>query len=677
MKKQILFSAAFIIFFYHTTVHATTIISNGTGNWNTPGTWVGNVVPTNNDDVVITTGHDVTIDDNGGSSSCKSLIINGQLIYDNSANFGVGDFNNRTSSVLVNGTLTYSVGYSFKIYGYLKFNTGSTLNMTSGGLTIDGTLGASTSVAAGQALLDVSDIGTLNTFRSTITFRNPHYDASTPCIKGAKRFGNTIAFGNGNATDVNNDFIVSETEKPQFSFVEVNIYGSLSRFKATNIVIDSAVSIISGTFYNYDNATPIYVKGDFNANQGVTITGNIEFNGTSQQNINPQYLSGATSLVFNGDIIVNNPTEVKSKINVTIQGGDLKFTQGHFDVELKTLTLERTPINTSSDRYIITYNVYSNKGYVLIQNLTGNTLFPIGTHYSYTPVWVNATSGSFKVSSTPIDAYSVPSSNEYVNLNWDIERISGSATPNMTFQWNTSNEVGNFSTIRSNCRIYNYNGSAWNSITPTTGVNNTMGTVHTKTATNVSSFGSFAIFSNTVLPIEMAQFKGQKQGNRALLTWATLSEKDNQGFDIQKMTEGGLLFETIGFVKSQGNTQGVMDYVFWDNDFNKTAYYRLKQKDMDGRETFSKIVALENSAEKSKITVFPNPILRGGILNIQAANNAVPADFTVTVYNVNGQQMSQQKGLNALETSAWQKGIYFVKIVNNTETSSFKVFIND
>ncbi len=677
MKKQFLFSATFLILFYHTTVRATTIQSDKTGNWNTTSTWVGNVIPANDDDVIITVGHDVTIDENGGSNSCKSLTINGKLIYNNSANFSVGNFNNRTSAMLVNGIFEYSVGYSFKIYGYLKFNTGSTFKMTSGGLTIDGALSAGTSVAAGQALLDVSDIGTLNVFRSTITFRNPHYDASTPCIKGAKRFGNTIAFGNGNMTDLNNDFIVSETEKPQFSFVEVNILGSASRFKATNIVIDSAVSIIAGTFYNYSSATPIYVKGDFNANQGVTITGNIEFNGSSQQNINPQYLSGATSLIFNGDIIVNNPTEVKSKINVTIQGGDLKFIQGRFDVEQKTLMLERTPINTSSSSYIITYNFYLDKGYLLIQNLAGNTLFPVGTHYSYTPIWVNASSGSFKASLTPYNPLSVPTSSEYVNLKWDIERTAGSASANIVFQWNSSDEVGNFSTIRNYCRIFNYNGSAWNSITPTTGVDNTIGTIHTKTATNVSSFTSFAIFSNVVLPIEISHFTGQKHGNRALLAWATLSEKDNHGFDIQKMTEGGYAFETIGFVKSQGDLKGLADYVFWDDNFNKTTYYRLKQRNRDGSETFSKIISLENKAEKNAISVFPNPILRGGLLTMKSSDSVVSDNFMVTVFNANGQQVGQQKGLNPLETSAWQNGIYFVKIIKNTEVSSFKVFIHD
>ena len=43
----------------------------------------------------------------------------------NVTDFEVGVFNNRTSACLINGTLEYSVGYSFRVYGYMKFNTGS------------------------------------------------------------------------------------------------------------------------------------------------------------------------------------------------------------------------------------------------------------------------------------------------------------------------------------------------------------------------------------------------------------------------------------------------------------------------------------------------------------------------------------------------------------------------
>ena len=678
MKKYILLPTIALLASF-TSVFATTIQSVQSGNWNTAATWnVG--VPTVNDDVIISTPDNVTIDNFAGGSSCKSLTVNGKLVYDRETNFAVGTFNDRRSAFIVNGTFEFTTGYSFKIYGYLKFNTGSIFKMYSGGMIIDGTLGASTSVASGQSHLDVTDISTLDVYRSTISIRNPHYDGVTPCIVGAKRFGNTIAFGSGNVPDVNQPYLVSETFRPQFSYLEVNIASNTSHFKVTDIQIDSAVGIVAGTFENYSSATTVKIKGDFNVKQGVGIVGNFEFNGTSQQNINPEFASGATLATFNGDLIVNNPTEVKSKINVTLIGGDLKFTQGKFDVETKTLTLERTPVGVTSSKYIITYNFYSDIGFVLIQNLSGNTLFPIGLSNAYTPVWVNATSGNFKASVTPPQT-AAPMGMAKINVEWNVQRIFGPPTADMTVQWNTSDETAGFTSLRNNCKLNHYNSSMglWESLTPTGGAT-TNGTVHTKTALAVDAFSPFTMFTSSTLYVEFTQFTGKKVNNHtAQLSWTTAAEKGNVGFEIERKDAGpcvstkGGTFETIGFVKSRGNAATSTNYTFLDNNFTKTAYYRLKQTDLNGQTTFSKIVTIENNAQKDAILVFPNPINKGSALNIQVADNTVLDNITVEMYNSNGQLMQQQRGIAPLQTADLVNGVYIVKIVNNVNVVTFRV----
>jgi hypothetical protein len=671
--------------FFANLLYAATITSFKTGNWNDPLTWVGTAVPSIADDVVIVATHTVSIDAPMGASTntIKSLTVNGKLVYATTVNFTLGDFNNRTSAMIVNGTFEFTGGYGFKIYGFLKFNTGSVFKMYAGGMIINGTLGAFSSVPAGQALLDVTDITTLDVYRCTITLTNPHYDPLTPCIKGAKRFGNTIEFGAGVTPDVNNDFLVSETSKPWFSTVGVNIVNTptvTSRFKATDIQIDSGVVVENGTFYSYVAATPIKVKGDFNISPNVKIIGNIEFNGTMQQNINPKFGSGATLVTFNGDIIVNNPIEVKSKINVTIQGGDLRFTQGKFDTENKTLTLERTPIGVTTGSYIVTYNLYQDIGSVLIKNLVGNTLFPVGTGNPayYTPVWVNATSGNFKVSltpfvTTPSNTFTVPSSYNYVNLKWSIERLTGTANAGLTFLWNTANEVSGFSTIRPACAVFYHNGTTWTNLTPVSGATST-GSEHTKTITNTSAFTTFAVFASvSLLPVEMTVFSGKQIGNRAQLSWTTASEKDVQGFEIEKNTEGGQ-FAPIGFVKSKNSSNSSTNYEFWDDNFHKTAYYRLKTTDLNGKDTYSKTITIENTSKNAEISVFPNPILRGGNLNIKLADSTnANDDVNIEIYNANGQLMAQEKGIAPIETDYWDSGVYFVKIVNNVNVVIMKV----
>lgn len=674
--KRLMTYLSFSFIFLTNGLNAATIQSTQTGNWHTASTWHTASVPTVNDDVIIVAMHDVTVD-NAATGYCKSLTVNGKLIYNSNANFEIGAFNNRIAAFIINGTFEHSVGYGFKVYGYMKFNTGSTFRMTSGGMTVDGALGAGTSVSAGQAHVDVTDIGTLDCSNSTLTIRNPHYDAATPCLKGAKTFSNTVSFGAGNTPDVANDYLISETDKPIFGTLEINFLGNANRLKATDIQINNAVGVLNGAFYSYSAATPVKVKGDFNVNQGVTLTGNFEFNGTSQQNINPQFNSGATLATFNGDIIVNNPTEVKSKINVTITGGDLKFMQGRFDTEAKTLTLERTPTGVNTNNYIITYNFYHDIGTVYIQNLTGSTLFPIGTSYAYTPVTVNAASGNFKASVTPLQTVVSPGLGySTVNLEWNIQRISGPAA-DITVQWNTTDESASFTSLRNNCRLFHHNGTTWDIVSATGGANSS-GSVHTKTTTGVSAFSPFAMFTSSTLPVDITQFTGKKQGSRAQLSWTTASEKNNRGFEIQRNTEGSA-FESIGFVKSQGNTNALTDYVFWDNHFTKTSYYRLKQTDIDGTETFSKVITLENTPKNTAITVFPNPILRGP-LTIQLVENGLANDISdainVEIFNANGQKIGQQKGIAPIQTDNWNSGVYFVRIVNNVNVTTLKVIKN-
>jgi Secretion system C-terminal sorting domain len=695
MNQRVILLTASLLCFFNSIISATTITSATTGNWTATTTWLGGVVPTIFEDVVIATGHNVSIDPLPANaiSACKSLTVNGKLIYASTARFTLGDFNNRTAPFIINGTFEYSVGYGFTVYGYAKFNTGSVFRMTSGGMIIDGSLGATTSVPTLQAHLDVTNIGTLDVSNSTIAIRNPHFDGVTPCIAGAKFFGNTIAFGSGTTPDVNKDYLISLTSKPVFTNVEVNILNTgtnTSLLKAKDIQIEGAVSVVKGTFYSYDPAMPVKVKGDFNVNQGVAIIGNFEFNGTGQQNINPQYLSGATLVTFQGDLIVNNPTEVKSKINTTIQGGNLRFQQGRFDTENKLLTLERTPIGTNSSSYLITYNFYHDIGTVLIQNLAGNTLFPVGTSDSYTPVWIDAASGNFKVSATllvrPPNVLVAPlslpqltpspsSSFDYLNLKWDITRVFGPPTANLTFQWNTSNETPGFTGLRDeHCAIFHHNGTAWENLSRAVGPI-AVGSVFTKSVANVSSFSPFTLFAGVALPVEITAFSGKKTNNGAKLSWTTASEKDNAGFEIERSVVANIQkdnFETIGFVKSQGSSNVSANYEFWDNNFTQTAYYRLKITDANGKTTYSKVITIANDAKNSEISVFPNPILRGP-LNFQLAENSTENDLKVEVLNTNGQVVAHQNGIAPLQTDTWQSGVYFVKIVNKTAVTTLKV----
>ena len=125
------------------------------------------------------------------------------------------------------------------------------------------------------------------------------------------------------------------------------------------------------------------------------------------------------------------------------------------------------------------------------------------------------------------------------------------------------------------------------------------------TATN-GTLGTSQFTCNFALPVELIFFKAKAEGEVALLTWATALEKDNAAFVIER-SQDGKHFEAIGNKAGQGTTQQVTNYEFTDeHPYSGITYYRLKQVDFDGTQTYTPIQSVYfNSSED--FFLFPNP----------------------------------------------------------------------
>ncbi|MGB0522977.1 MAG: hypothetical protein ACPGJS_08450 [Flammeovirgaceae bacterium] len=94
------------------------------------------------------------------------------------------------------------------------------------------------------------------------------------------------------------------------------------------------------------------------------------------------------------------------------------------------------------------------------------------------------------------------------------------------------------------------------------------------------------------LPVEFIFFRGELLDDVSVLRWATAIEKNSDSFIIERSFDLDE-FEAIGFVKAQGNSNVYQDYSFIDAEGNtQTTYYRLKQLDIDGTFTYSKVISI-------------------------------------------------------------------------------------
>lgn len=171
----------------------------------------------------------------------------------------------------------------------------------------------------------------------------------------------------------------------------------------------------------------------------------------------------------------------------------------------------------------------------------------------------------------------------------------------------------------------------------------------------------------SVLPVKLLNFNANVQGKQTMLTWATASEVNNQGFEVQKSTDGEN-FETIGFVKGAGNANQVKRYTFTDEN-NAHAYYRLKQVDFDGQFEYSNIVTVEQADMVVSLT--PNPFTN----SIEVIGNSNIT--SVEIVDVTGKTRiaSIVNGTHAtiINTEELSNGIYLMRINNGITTITKRI----
>lgn len=124
-------------------------------------------------------------------------------------------------------------------------------------------------------------------------------------------------------------------------------------------------------------------------------------------------------------------------------------------------------------------------------------------------------------------------------------------------------------------------------------------------AGSTSEFGG--VSSITLTPVTFTSFKGYLKEGKAFISWTTTDEVNNSHFEIEKSTSGNN-YKTIGTVNGKGSIYNL--YNFTDERVTATVnYYRLKQVDIDGRPTYTKVLVLRGDLEARIVKAGPNPFV--------------------------------------------------------------------
>ncbi len=156
------------------------------------------------------------------------------------------------------------------------------------------------------------------------------------------------------------------------------------------------------------------------------------------------------------------------------------------------------------------------------------------------------------------------------------------------------------------------------------------------------------------------------------MTWSTSHELNNSHFLIEKMITIGEWI-VVGRVNSQGNSNSVQLYSYTDYSFSD-ASYRIRQVDIDGKSSFSKVIRPSCLGVSDIIEISPNPSF--GLITVKlptaAVNFLIVSSLGVTVKA--GRILSTY---STLDISNLSSGIYtFMAILPDGSSQIKKITIS-
>ncbi len=179
---------------------------------------------------------------------------------------------------------------------------------------------------------------------------------------------------------------------------------------------------------------------------------------------------------------------------------------------------------------------------------------------------------------------------------------------------------------------------------------------------------------NVSLPIDLISFEVSKQSSTsALLQWSTLSETNNDYFEILRSTDG-INFTSAGTVNGNGTTSSIHQYTFTDTELGSGLYYyQLKQVDFNSDYTLTHTISV-NMNEPVLSVVMPTYIASGDLIKILLDNQS--KQISISLVDLTGKVYHHYPyAVKELETKGLPAGLYLVRIISDDQAITKKITV--
>lgn len=341
---------AVVLSFFNFTLLLGQITSATSGNWNTPSTWVGGIVPTVADNVNIANGHTITVT---ADASCSSITFTGSA-----------------GGITVNSAVTLNVSATITLRK--QANSNASCDITGQGtiicqnIAVGSTDNAPTNNNTNRTHSFNSSINTLTVssdiiINSYFANNNRRRNGSFNLQSGSVIIGGLIQTNNQNAANTSTFTMASGAQTGTLTLNAEDPF-VLSGTGSNTVVLSGLATLVvynrpgnqtvfSTTYFNLTlsgsgakTISGVTVANIFSLEGTATVTGSspvygsdasLQYKGSALQATGIELSSPFTA---SGGVIINNPSGVTLSNSATINS-QLTLTTGLFSVGANTLTL--------------------------------------------------------------------------------------------------------------------------------------------------------------------------------------------------------------------------------------------------------------------------------------------------------------------------------------------------
>ena len=177
-----------------------------------------------------------------------------------------------------------------------------------------------------------------------------------------------------------------------------------------------------------------------------------------------------------------------------------------------------------------------------------------------------------------------------------------------------------------------------------------------------------AVDQGQPLPIELISFKANCDDNK--IEWITASETNNELFILQG-TNNGIIFFDLDTIPGAGNSNQLL-YYSSELETWEYSYFRLQQKDFDGKFENSFIIKGCQQNKNLDPVIFPNPTSGRIIIKYNS-------HYLFEIFDMTGRKIWSEKSNRIdFDLTQFQDGEYLIRLTGQyDQVKTFKVIKNN